>query len=80
MMQMLESHNVKYQVVLTKCDLVEDVDIARRVTLVKDGVTERNRYSKYFVPEVLMISSHQGGGLRDARLVIAKETKKDKPQ
>lgn len=57
------SSNVKFQIVLTKCDLVDSVDLARRHALAEQYIAN----SKNGVKPVLMVSSKTGAGLQKLR-------------
>ena len=64
--EQLEQIKVKYQVVMTKADLVTPVDLARRYTILQNALQPY----KHAVSDILMVSSRTGGGLPKLRRVI----------
>ena len=52
-------HQVAFQIVLTKCDLVTAVDLARRHVLVEKGLAE----FRHAVDKPLMVSSETSAGI-----------------
>ncbi|KAJ2769248.1 hypothetical protein IWQ57_003184, partial [Coemansia nantahalensis] len=65
-MDLLDRTGTKYQIVLTKCDLVHRIDLAKQHLLIARQ-TERSRGC---VPRVLMVSGRQRTGLNDLRKEI----------
>ncbi|KAJ1731562.1 hypothetical protein LPJ61_002473 [Coemansia biformis] len=65
-MTLLDGTGTKYQIVLTKCDLVHRTDLAKQHLLIARQ-TER---SKSCIPRVLMVSARQRAGLNDLRKEI----------
>lgn len=63
-MQFLEESGAPFQVILTKADLVDVADLAKRVQLV--GETIKKRYRKA-IPEVLVVSAKNRAGLTSLR-------------
>ena len=53
----------KLQVILTKCDLVERVDLARRVQLMKDEISEKFSFLKTANMPILMVSAQENKGI-----------------
>ncbi|KAJ2712954.1 hypothetical protein H4R19_002490 [Coemansia spiralis] len=65
-MDLLDGTGTKYQIVLTKCDLVHRTDLAKQHMLIARQ-TERSRNC---IPRVLMVSARQRAGLNDLRKEI----------
>ncbi|KAJ2861725.1 hypothetical protein GGI22_002377 [Coemansia erecta] len=66
-MGLMDRTKTKYQFILTKCDLVRRVDLAKRHLL----VSQEAEASKYCIPRVMMVSAHGRGGLNLLRKEIA---------
>ncbi|KAJ2361277.1 hypothetical protein H4S02_007926 [Coemansia sp. RSA 2611] len=62
-MELLDHTNTKFQIVLTKCDLVHRVDLAKRHLLVSMQTVK----SRNCIPRVMMVSAQTGAGLNDLR-------------
>ncbi|CAI0399500.1 unnamed protein product [Linum tenue] len=58
----------KYQIVLTKTDLVFPIDVARRAMQIEDSL----KANKSIVQPVMMASSKTGAGIRTLRTVLSK--------
>ncbi|KAJ2817495.1 hypothetical protein IWW50_006150, partial [Coemansia erecta] len=65
-MQLLDSADVKFQIVLTKCDLVHRSDLAKRHKL----VSMQTGKSRNCIPRVMMVSARDRSGLNDLRKEI----------
>ncbi|KAJ2702685.1 hypothetical protein FB645_004172 [Coemansia sp. IMI 203386] len=63
---LLDRTGVKYQFVLTKCDLVHRDDLAKRHKL----VSEETEKSRNCIPRVMMVSARHSAGLNDLRKEI----------
>lgn len=63
----LDGFNRRFQVVLTKCDLVDQTPLAATAT----AISERIGDFKHSVPELMVASSVNRGGLGEIRNVIA---------
>eukprot|EP01117_Protostelium_nocturnum_P014820 TRINITY_DN5680_c0_g1_i1.p1 TRINITY_DN5680_c0_g1~~TRINITY_DN5680_c0_g1_i1.p1 ORF type:complete len:456 (-),score=131.94 TRINITY_DN5680_c0_g1_i1:8-1375(-) len=70
MIEVLEKCKRKYQIVLTKCDLVEAGELARRATLIKQELIQKYRHSHHFVDNVLFVSSYSKNGIDEMRQYI----------
>jgi len=57
---------VKYQVVFTKCDLVDATELARRVVITEEELAKRPRA----MPNVVLVSSSYGAGIDKLRRII----------
>ncbi|KAG0328751.1 hypothetical protein BGZ99_004611 [Dissophora globulifera] len=62
---MLDSKSKKFQVVLTKCDLVSPPNLARCYTLVLDELKKTYRHA--IAERLLMVSSYTGAGMNNLR-------------
>ncbi|KAG0208648.1 hypothetical protein BGX28_000456 [Mortierella sp. GBA30] len=62
---MLNSKSKKFQVVLTKCDLVPPPDLARTYMLVQDEL--KKSYRNAIADRLLMVSSYTGAGMNTLR-------------
>ncbi|KAF9112343.1 hypothetical protein BGX27_003520 [Mortierella sp. AM989] len=62
---MLNSKSKKFQVVLTKCDLVTPPDLARRYMVVQEELKKTYRHS--ISERLLMVSSYTGAGMNNLR-------------
>ncbi|KAL6506300.1 hypothetical protein OROGR_024481 [Orobanche gracilis] len=67
LIDLMESSQTKYQVVLTKTDLVFPIDVARRATQIEENLKAK----KSAVQPLMMISSKTGAGIRSLRTVLA---------
>ncbi|GFY99364.1 P-loop containing nucleoside triphosphate hydrolases superfamily protein [Actinidia rufa] len=61
-------YQTKYQIVLTKTDLVFPIDVARRAMQIEENL----KANKFAVQPVMMVSSKSGAGIRSLRTVLAK--------
>ncbi|XP_068657148.1 uncharacterized protein [Aristolochia californica] len=68
LIDLMERSRTKYQIVLTKTDLVFPIDVARRAMQLE----ERLKSNKSIVNPVMMVSSKSGAGIRCLRNVVAK--------
>jgi len=57
---------VKYQVIFTKCDLVDATELARRVVITEEELTKRPRA----MPNVVLVSSAYNAGIEKLRRII----------
>ncbi|KAF9425074.1 hypothetical protein BGZ94_007861 [Podila epigama] len=62
---MLDSKSKKFQVVLTKCDLVPPPDLARCYMLVQEDLKKNFRHA--ITDRLLMVSSYTGAGMNNLR-------------
>uniref|UniRef100_A0A5B7BNN5 EngB-type G domain-containing protein n=1 Tax=Davidia involucrata TaxID=16924 RepID=A0A5B7BNN5_DAVIN len=68
LIDLMERSQTKYQIVLTKTDLVFPIDVARRAMQIEESLKAK----KSAVPPVMMVSSKSGAGIRNLRTVLAK--------
>ncbi|XAR58848.1 hypothetical protein NMG60_11014410 [Bertholletia excelsa] len=68
LIELMERSQTKYQVVLTKTDLVFPIDVARRAMQIEESL----RAKRSAVQPVMMVSSKSGAGIRSLRTVLAK--------
>ncbi|KAI1314607.1 hypothetical protein EDD11_001950 [Mortierella claussenii] len=64
-LSMLDSKSKKFQVVLTKCDLVSPPDLARCYMLVQEELKKAYRHA--IAERLLMVSSYTGAGMNNLR-------------
>ncbi|KAF8981188.1 hypothetical protein BGZ46_003144 [Entomortierella lignicola] len=62
---MLDRKSKKFQVVLTKCDLVTPPDLARRYMVVQEELKKTYRHA--IAERLLMVSSYTGAGMNNLR-------------
>lgn len=62
-----EKNNIKSQVVLTKCDLITQVDLAKRIQIVTSDIV--NQYNRSNLP-ILSLSSKNYSGIADLSKII----------
>ncbi|KAJ1852809.1 hypothetical protein GGH12_003253 [Coemansia sp. RSA 1822] len=62
-MELLDRSNTQFQIVLTKCDLVHRIDLAKRHKL----VSMQTEKSRNCIPRVLMVSARERSGLNELR-------------
>ncbi|WOG91180.1 hypothetical protein DCAR_0310428 [Daucus carota subsp. sativus] len=67
LIDIMERSETKYQVVLTKTDLVFPIDVARRAMQIE----EKLKANKSVVQPVMMVSSKSGAGIRCLRTALA---------
>ncbi|KAL0074160.1 P-loop containing nucleoside triphosphate hydrolase protein [Phycomyces blakesleeanus] len=75
-LQMLDSKKVRFQIVLTKCDLQVLPILARRVMVVQESI----RTYRHSVKDVLVVSSKTGSGINQMRKEILFLTGKLQPR
>lgn len=75
LINLMERSQIKYQVVLTKTDIVFPIDVARRAMQIEDTLKQ----NKSVVQPVMMVSSKSGAGIRSLRTVLAKLARFVKP-
>lgn len=68
LIDLMERAKTKYQIVLTKTDVVFPIDVARRAMQIEEGL----KAHKSAVQPVMMASSKSGAGIRSLRTVLAK--------
>ncbi|KAI8574089.1 hypothetical protein RHMOL_Rhmol01G0327700 [Rhododendron molle] len=68
LIDLMERSQTKYQIVLTKTDLVFPIDVARRAMQIEESL----KANKSAVIPVMMASSKTGAGIRSLRTVLAK--------
>lgn len=68
LIDLMERAQTKYQIVLTKTDVVFPIDVARRAMQIEESV----KAHKSVVQPVMMVSSKSGAGIRSLRTVLAK--------
>ncbi|KAL8129850.1 hypothetical protein V2J09_019005 [Rumex salicifolius] len=75
LINLMERSQTRYQVVLTKTDVVFPIDVARRAMQIEETLKE----NKSLVQPVMMVSSKSGAGIRSLRTVLAKVARFVKP-
>ncbi|KAF5954360.1 hypothetical protein HYC85_007216 [Camellia sinensis] len=75
LIDLMERSQTKYQIVLTKTDLVFPIDVARRAMQIEENLKAK----KSAVQPVMMVSSKSGAGIRSLRTVLAKIARFAKP-
>ncbi|CAL1368507.1 unnamed protein product [Linum trigynum] len=68
LINLMEKSQTKYQIVLTKTDLVFPIDVARRAMQIEESL----KANKSIVQPVMMASSKTGAGIRTLRTVLSK--------
>lgn len=68
LINLMERSKTRYQIVLTKTDIVFPLDVARRAMQIQEALRE----NKSMVKPVMMVSSKSGAGIRSLRAVLAK--------
>ncbi|XP_054817999.1 LOW QUALITY PROTEIN: uncharacterized protein LOC129317671 [Prosopis cineraria] len=68
LVDLMERSQTKYQVVLTKTDMVFPIDVARRAMQIEESLKE----NKSVVQPTMMVSSKSGAGIRTLRTVLSK--------
>lgn len=68
LIDLMERYQTKYQVVMTKTDLVFPIDVARRAMQIEESL----KSNKSLVQPVMMVSSKSGAGIRSVRTVLSK--------
>lgn len=67
LVDLMERSKTKYQIVLTKTDLVFPIDVARRAMQIEESLKTK----KSAVQPLMMISSKTGAGIRSLRTVLS---------
>ncbi|KAK9751158.1 hypothetical protein RND81_02G246300 [Saponaria officinalis] len=75
LIHLMERSETKYQIVLTKTDVVFPLDVARRAMQIEETLKEH----KSIVQPVMMVSSKSGAGIRCLRTVLGKMARFLKP-
>lgn len=75
LIDLMERSQTKYQIVLTKTDLVFPIDVARRAMQIEENLKAK----KSAVQPVMMVSSKSGAGIQSLRTVLAKIARFAKP-
>ncbi|KAJ6761844.1 hypothetical protein OIU74_024492 [Salix koriyanagi] len=68
LIDLMERYQTKYQIVMTKTDLVFPIDVARRTMQIEESL----KANKSLVQPVMMVSSKSGAGIRSLRTVLSK--------
>ncbi|XP_052187416.1 uncharacterized protein LOC127798124 isoform X2 [Diospyros lotus] len=68
LINLMERSQTKYQIVLTKTDLVFPIDVARQAMQIEESLKAK----KSAVTPVMMVSSKSGAGIRSLRTVLTK--------
>lgn len=68
LINLMERSQTKYQIVLTKTDVVFPIDVARRAMQIEENL----KSNKSLVQPVMMVSSKSGAGIRSLRTVLSK--------
>ncbi|KAI4307565.1 hypothetical protein L6164_030736 [Bauhinia variegata] len=68
LIELMERSQTKYQICLTKTDVVFPIDVARRAMQIEESLKE----NKSLVQPVMMVSSKTGAGIRSLRTVLSK--------
>lgn len=68
LINLMERSQTKYQIVLTKTDVVFPIDVARRAMQIEENL----KMSKSLVQPVMMVSSTSGAGIRCLRAALSK--------
>ncbi|KAF2296896.1 hypothetical protein GH714_011643 [Hevea brasiliensis] len=68
LIDLMERSQTKYQIVLTKTDVIFPIDVARRATQIEESL----KANKSIVQPVMMVSSKSGAGIRSLRTVLSK--------
>lgn len=66
LIHLMENAQTKFQVVLTKTDILPPLDLARRATQIQEAL----KHHRNFVLPVVMVSSQTGGGLPHLRKTL----------
>lgn len=75
LIDLMERAQTKYQIILTKTDMVFPIDVARRAMQIEENL----KANKSVVQPVVMVSSKSGAGIRSLRTVLAKIARFVKP-
>ncbi|XP_061364940.1 uncharacterized protein LOC133308339 [Gastrolobium bilobum] len=67
LIELMERSKTKYQIVLTKTDVVFPIDVARRAMQIEESLLQ----NKSVVQPLMMVSSKSGAGIRSLRTVLA---------
>ncbi|KAL5727243.1 hypothetical protein ACHQM5_000460 [Ranunculus cassubicifolius] len=68
LINLMERSQTKYQIVMTKSDLVFPIDVARRAMQIEESL----KANKSVVQPLMMVSAKSGGGIRSLRTVLGK--------
>ncbi|KAG7606530.1 putative small GTP-binding protein [Arabidopsis thaliana] len=68
LINLMERSNTKYQIVLTKTDVVFPIDVARRAMQIE----EKLKANRSIVQPLMMVSSRSGAGIGSLRTALAK--------
>ncbi|KAK9126794.1 hypothetical protein Scep_015640 [Stephania cephalantha] len=75
LVHLMERSQTKYQILMTKTDMVFPIDVARRAMEIEENL----KANKSVVNPLMMISSKSGAGIRSLRSVLAKISRFAKP-
>lgn len=71
LIELMERSRTKYQIVLTKTDVVFPIDVARRAMQIEENLLQ----NKSLVQPLMMVSSKSGAGIRSLRTILANITR-----
>ncbi|RDX80673.1 engB, partial [Mucuna pruriens] len=71
LIELMERSKTKYQIVLTKTDVVFPIDVARRALQIEESLLQ----NKSVVKPMMMVSSKSGAGIRSLRTALANITR-----
>ncbi|KAK7305513.1 hypothetical protein VNO77_43419 [Canavalia gladiata] len=71
LIELMERSKTKYQIVLTKTDVVFPIDVARRAMQIEESLLQ----NKSVVQPLMMVSSKSGAGIRSLRTILANITR-----
>lgn len=71
LIELMERSRTKYQIVLTKTDVVFPIDVARRAMQIEESLLQ----NKSVVKPLMMVSSKSGAGIRSLRTALANITR-----
>ncbi|XP_057430869.1 uncharacterized protein LOC130723759 [Lotus japonicus] len=66
LIELMERSKTKYQIVLTKTDVVFPIDVARRAMQIEESLLQ----NKSLIQPLMMVSSKSGAGIRSLRTVL----------
>ncbi|KAK7387286.1 hypothetical protein VNO78_27972 [Psophocarpus tetragonolobus] len=71
LIELMERSKTKYQIVLTKTDVIFPIDVARRAMQIEEKLLQ----NKSVVKPLMMVSSKSGAGIRSLRTALANITR-----
>ncbi|KAG6680880.1 hypothetical protein I3842_13G064600 [Carya illinoinensis] len=75
LINLMERSQTKYQIVLTKTDMIFPIDVARHAMQIEESL----KANKSVVQPLMMVSSKSGAGIRSLRTVLSKIARFVKP-